>query len=41
MDEGRMKRFIPGRWKGESGGVDKKRLFRAAYLAGNVGTRER
>lgn len=27
MDEGRMKRFIPGRWKGEGGGVDRKRLL--------------
>ena len=27
MDEGRMKRFIPGSWKGEGGGVDRKRLL--------------
>ena len=27
MDEGRMKRFIPGRWKEEGGGVDRKRLL--------------
>ena len=27
MDEGRMKRFIPGRWKGEGGGVDRKRFW--------------
>ena len=27
MDEGRMEKFIPGRWKGEGGGVDRKRLL--------------
>ena len=27
---------IPGRWKGEGGGVDRKRLFRAVYLAGTL-----